>query len=193
MATHNTSSDAANTAVRAFLTEVGKLYLGHAFNIRSGKTKEIWRQIKEDEFKETCAYCGIASKQLQMEHLLMFNKYEIGLHHPGNIVPCCKKCNKRERKEKGSGFVGWEEHLKVKCMENESTASFQARRSKINRHMKKWDYPKFSIEEEQAIHVIANSLFENVKTEFEKAHNLYIKLHNTFVENNKEGKAVEKR
>ena len=41
MAVYNTTSDAANTVVRAFLTRVGEYYLGHTFNTGSGKGKLI--------------------------------------------------------------------------------------------------------------------------------------------------------
>lgn len=41
MAVYNTSSDSANTAVRAFLTKVGEYYWGKSFNTGSGKSKKI--------------------------------------------------------------------------------------------------------------------------------------------------------
>ena len=50
MTTYNTSSDAANTMIRAFLTKVGETYLGRSFNTGSGKGKEIWSRIKADTF-----------------------------------------------------------------------------------------------------------------------------------------------
>ena len=55
MAIHNTGSDAANTAVRAFLTRVGERYLGHGFNTGSGKGNQIWEDTK-DSFEGRCAY-----------------------------------------------------------------------------------------------------------------------------------------
>lgn len=45
MAVYNTPSDAANTAVRAFLTAVGELYYEESFNTGSGKGKEVWQPI----------------------------------------------------------------------------------------------------------------------------------------------------
>ena len=36
MAIYNTPADAANTAVRAFLTKVGEFYLDRSFNTASG-------------------------------------------------------------------------------------------------------------------------------------------------------------
>ena len=87
MAQYNTSYDAANTAVRAFLTKVGELYLGRSFNIGSGRARDDWEKIRDQMFQCRCAYCGMESERLQVEHLIMFNREQYGLHHPGNIVP----------------------------------------------------------------------------------------------------------
>jgi len=72
MTTHNTSSDAANTAVRAYLTTLGEKYLGHGFNTGSGKGKRIWEEIKES-FLNRCAYCDQEPNRLTIEHLVSFN------------------------------------------------------------------------------------------------------------------------
>ena len=40
MTAYNTGSDVANTAVRAFLTNVGEFYLERNFNIKSGRAKK---------------------------------------------------------------------------------------------------------------------------------------------------------
>ena len=93
MAIYNTGSDAANTMVRAFLTKIGESYLNHSFNTGSGKGKEIWREIK-NKFESKCAFCGKEFNELTIEHLIMFNRKECGLHHSGNVVPSCKSCNK---------------------------------------------------------------------------------------------------
>jgi hypothetical protein len=58
MAIHNTSADAANTAVRAFLTEVGETYWSKIFNTGTGSGKKIWEQIKNEVFNGCCCYCG---------------------------------------------------------------------------------------------------------------------------------------
>ena len=51
MAIHNTSYDAANTAVRAFLTKVGAKYLGRSFNTGSGSGESMWIKIKDKIFE----------------------------------------------------------------------------------------------------------------------------------------------
>ena len=114
MAVYNTASDSANTAVRAFLTKVGEHYLGYSFNTGSGKGKALWLSIRDSDFNSCCAYCGEKNDKLQIEHVLMFNRTEFGLHHPGNIIPCCKECNKRERLENKS-YCNWEQHLTKVC------------------------------------------------------------------------------
>ena len=56
MTTYKTSSDAANTMIKAFLTKIGEDYLGHYFNTGSGKGKEIRTGIKEKTFNKKCAF-----------------------------------------------------------------------------------------------------------------------------------------
>lgn len=175
MAIYNTSSDAANTAVRAFLTKVGEYYLTYCFNTGSKKGKEIWNNIKEKHFQSRCAYCGKKSDSLQIEHVLMFNKNECGLHHPGNIVPCCKQCNKREFKENKKEYTNWKEHLKMVCQRHEELEFFEVRKQKILDNFKQYNYPELNDNERQAIYVIANSLYENIKIELDKSLDLYKK------------------
>ena len=117
MAIHNTAFDAANTAVRAFLTKVGARYWGRTFNTGTGSGKVIWQEIKNDVFKERCCYCGKRVIKLQIEHLVMFNREEYGLHHPGNVAPVCSDCNKRKKDSDGK-HLSWEQHLKLICIQN---------------------------------------------------------------------------
>jgi len=123
MAIHNTAFDAANTAVRAFLTKVGSKYWGKTFNIGSGSGKTIWYEIKNEVFGGRCCYCGKRSEKLQIEHLVMFNRVEYGLHHPGNIAPVCSDCNRRSKNDTGE-HLSWEQHLKRVCKRNEGYEEF---------------------------------------------------------------------
>jgi len=177
MAVYNTPSDAANTAVRAFLTSVGEHYLGRSFNTGSGKGKEIWEQIRAN-FNNACAYCATHTK-LQVEHLVMFNRSEYGLHHPGNIVPVCKECNERQ-KDAQKDYISWEAQLALKCG-GESSDLFEQRRAKILDHIERFAYPKLTDQERHAIRVIAESLYENIKSESEKSLSMYRKLDEAFV------------
>ena len=180
MAVYNTISDSANTAVRAFLTKVGEHYLGHSFNTVSGKGKILWLSIREDDFNGCCAYCGEKNDKLQIEHVLMFNRTEFGLHHPGNVVPCCKACNKCERLEDKS-YCDWECHLLKVCESRGEVNEFEERKQRILDNFRKHKYPELNINEQHAIRVIASSLYENIKTESEKSLGLYKQLDEAFV------------
>jgi hypothetical protein len=180
MAVYNTTSDSANTAVRAFLTKVGEYYLGHSFNTASGKGKKLWDEIRYLDFHGSCAYCGEKNTLLQVEHVFMFNRTEFGLHHPGNVIPCCKQCNKRERHEDKT-YCDWEEHLFRICKMKGEITMFEKRKLRILHNFEKHNYPSLSENEKHAIRVIANSLYENIKTESEKSLELYKQLDSAFV------------
>lgn len=182
MAIYNTASDAANTAVRAFLTKVGEFYLERSFNTGSGRGKADWERIRDVVFDGHCAYCGESDTRLQIEHLLMFNRTEYGLHHPGNVVPCCKSYNKRERKDDGS-YTNWVEHLQVVCERRGESDLFSSRKGKIEKNIAEENYPNLDENEKHAIRVIANSLYENIKSESSKSLGLYKQLDEAFVEN----------
>lgn len=180
MAVYNTPSDAANTAVRAFLTSVGEHYLGRSFNTGSGKGKETWDSIRA-EFSHSCAYCAEEGK-LQIEHLVMFNRSEYGLHHPGNIVPVCKSCNERQ-KDQEKKYISWEAQLAIKCS-GDGNDVFKSRKNKIIEHIEKYKYPRLSSEEKHAIRVIAESLYENIKNESDKSLSMYRRLDQAFLKTN---------
>ena len=182
MAIHNTSYDAANTAIRAFLTKVGATYLGKTFNTGSGPGKTIWTKIKDEIFDGKCCYCGKVSDKLQIEHLIMFNREEYGLHHPGNTVPVCSDCNKRTKNEEGK-HLSWQEHLKYICQKNNDMSSFNEREKRIRVHFEKGEfaYPKLSDNEKHSIRVIAESLYGNIINETESSLSLYGKITKAFV------------
>ncbi|WP_415899264.1 HNH endonuclease [Neptuniibacter sp. QD48_11] len=181
MAVYNTASDSANTAVRAFLTKVGEHYLGHSFNTGSGKGKALWLSIRDEDFRNCCGYCGEKNDKLQIEHVLMFNRAEFGLHHPGNIIPCCKQCNKRERLEDKS-YCNWEQHLAKVCDNRGEPDKYEARRQRIIDNFKKHNYPELNSHEKHAIRVIASSLYNNIKTESDKSLDLYKELDKAFLQ-----------
>ena len=184
MAVYNTSSDSANTAVRALLTKIGEHYLDRSFNTGSGQGKKNWEDIRDRYFEGKCSYCERNDLKLQIEHLIMFNRNEYGLHHPGNIVPSCSDCNKR-RKDSGNNYLDWEGQLKQICIERNELDTFERRKSKILYHMNdsEYKYPNLSDTEKHAIRVIANSLYENIKMESDKSLKMYKELDQAFVNN----------
>lgn len=183
MAIYNTASDSANTAVRAFLTKVGEYYLGHSFNTGSGKGKELWAEIRDTHFASSCAYCGELKDKLQIEHVLMFNRTEYGLHHPGNTVPCCSSCNSRERNVDKT-YTDWASHLRTICERRGELNKLDLRKQAILDNFKRFKYPELNANEKHAIRVIAGSLYENIKTESEKSLSLYKQLDEAFVKSN---------
>ena len=183
MAIYNTDSDSANTAVRAFLTKLGEHYLERRFNTGSGKGKRDWLRIKESVFENRCAYCGITDVKLSMEHLVMFNRAECGLHHPGNIVPCCTPCNKRARDAEGR-YVDWKSHLILRSKPTaDSNSKYQERLDRILRHIADEGYPNLSSDEKKAIEILAQSLYDSVKAESSKALNIYSHLDQALIQN----------
>lgn len=167
MTTHNTPADAANTAVRAFLTKVGQEYLGRTFNKQQGRGRRDWLRIKDETFGGQCCYCGETREDLQLEHLLMFNRKECGLHIPGNVAPCCPACN--ERSKTSDKFVDWETHLQNVCGNRGEADQFQTRYQRIFDHIEAEGYPALTDEDWGSIRAIANALYDNTKIELEKA------------------------
>jgi hypothetical protein len=183
MAIHNTPSDASNTAVRAYLTAVGQKYLGYGFNTGSGKGKDIWVKIKKS-FRECCAYCGACPPKLTIEHLVSFNRDHGGLHHPGNIVPCCSSCNRR-RKEDGQEVI-WETHLEdVAKREGFSLEEFSKRKKRIQDHITEYKYPKLSDDEIAAIITIARSLYEEVSSKVRAGTELFWAIDSALIKKKK--------
>ena len=174
MAIHNTYHDSANTAVRAFLTKVGAYYNNQTdFNTHTGKGKKTWEQIKS-EFDYSCCYCGKKADNLTMEHLVMFNRKEGGLHHPENVVPCCIACNKRTNGQDKKP-IDWRKHLKTVAKED-----FEKRLKRIEGHIKKYKYPELTAAEQKAIIVIAESLYKNTLDEGARSYTLYLRLREEF-------------
>ncbi len=181
MAIHNTVLDAANTSVRAFLTKIGEYYLGRNFNTGTGKAKQDWEIIRDQIFEGKCAYCGKTNSKLQMDHLIMFNREQFGLHHPGNIVPACSNCNTRSKNNRGE-YNLWEDHLSYICEQNNEQEKFHPRWKKIKGHIStgQYAYPKLSEEENKTIRIIANDLYSKIKNEFDHVIELYKELDDSF-------------
>lgn len=181
MALYNTAYDAANTAVRAYLTKLGEYYFKRSFNTSSGRSLADWNKIRDLVFEGKCAYCGTTSSKLQMDHLIMFNREQFGLHHPGNVVPACAVCNKRTKSEHG-GHNSWERHLSVICELNNSKDQFFDRWNKIKHHFEtgEFAYPKLKESEVKAIRIIANNLYERIKGEFDASFQLFQELDKEF-------------
>ena len=179
MTTHNTASDAANTAVRAYLTALGAKYLGHSFDTGGGKGKKLWLQIQK-EFGHRCCYCDNEVQSPTREHLNSFNKTAGGLHHPGNVVPCCRACNRR-RKNDGME-VDWQTHLQdIVERDGHSITTLRERQHRIEKHIKEYEHPNLSDDEMAAICTIAESLYDAVSREVHRGTELYWAIHESMI------------
>lgn len=78
-------------------------------------------------------------------------------------------------------YCSWEEHLMKICQKKNELDMFEVRKRKILDNFERFGYPKLNDKEKHAIRVIANSLYENIKTESEKSLNLYKQLDEAFV------------
>jgi hypothetical protein len=162
---------------------VGELYLGRSFNTGSGAGARDWQEIRESVFASCCAYCGERHDRLQIEHVIMFNRTEYGLHHPGNCVPVCAACNKRGKDLEGQ-YLPWDLHIhSVGAERGHSAADIERRKERIRAHMTsgKFALPPLSEAEKHAIRVIAAALYDHVKAEMSKAQSLYAELRDAFV------------
>ena len=112
-----------------------------------------------------------------IEHLVMFNRTECGLHHPGNIVPCCKECNKRERNSERN-YLSWEEHL---LSMSENIDAYRTRKKKILNHIKSENYPNLTEDEKNALKAVCEHLYSSTKSELDKSLELYKNIDKTLV------------
>ena len=132
-------SDAANAAIRAVLTALGEEYHATHPSKVFGPTrfgKKLWGEIKAG-FKNRCAYCDRRFGKLlkaQQDHLVPINKDACGLHHPGNVVPCCRACQDRE-----FPLQPWDRHLRNRWPNPRTLAQ---RQRFIESHVAIWGYPK---------------------------------------------------
>lgn len=96
------------------------------------------------------------------------------------MVPCCNKCNKRERLPNKT-YCDWIQHLKIVCESRGENHLFKQRKQKILDNFKKHKYPNLNTNEKHAIRVISNSLYKNIKIESDKSLELYKQLDEAFV------------
>lgn len=71
-----------------------------------------------ESFGENCLYCGKTLEQDRsaVEHLNGMNRFQVGLHVPGNVAMACKRCNNEKRRDDQLPLLsdrenGWESFL----------------------------------------------------------------------------------
>jgi len=90
-------------------------------------------------------------------------------------------------RDKDGKHLGWEEHLKNVCVQNNDLQNFELRRNKILKHISEGEfaYPSLSKNEKHAIRVIAESIYQSITGEIDKSLKLYGKITEAFVVNPK--------
>jgi len=141
-------SDISNSAIRMLLQSAGAFYDEARGYKRFSTNRVEWKEVMKF-FSNSCCYCGVSLTEDNMtdDHLIPINKKSLGLHAWGNIVPCCRHCNKEKH------FGEWRAFLKTKS----STKLYKKRADAILRYQKKYKYsPNLELED------IANNLYEDV-------------------------------
>ncbi|MES2683151.1 MAG: HNH endonuclease signature motif containing protein [Pseudomonadota bacterium] len=140
-------SDLSNTAIRIFLQEVGNVYdKERGFEVFKPSVKQ--KNEVHRFFAGACAYCGtlLDGDLSTLDHLIPLNRTALGLHAWGNVISCCRGCNKEKQ------FKGWVEFLKLKA-----GTQFSQRESRISEFVSFYGYKP-----ELGLHAIARNLYEDV-------------------------------
>ena len=140
-------SDLSNTAIRIFLQKVGAFY-----DTERGFEPFIPTKRQKLEvhafFNDGCAYCGtlLNPDLATLDHLIALNRSDLGLHAWGNVVACCRICNKEKH------YRNWLDFLRVKAGEE-----FLARQERIEEFVSFYRYKP-----ELGLHTIAQNLYQDV-------------------------------
>ena len=117
---------------------------------------------------------------LQREHLVSPNQQSGGLHHPGNVVRCCRGCN--PRRQVGGKELVWEDHLAdIVDKQGHSINVLQERKKRILEHIARYDYPELSDKEVAAITAIAKDLYDRVSEDVNKGVTLSWSIHEDLI------------
>lgn len=140
-------SDLSNTAIRIFLQNVGSFYDTER-GLEPFKPTKRQKQEVYDFFKGCCAYCGeILNQDLStLDHLIPLNRTALGLHAWGNVVACCRHCNKDKH------FNNWVDFLRSKAGDQ-----FTTRYQRIEEFVSYYRYKP-----ELGLHTIAQNLYQDV-------------------------------
>jgi hypothetical protein len=191
MASNPGPADAANTAVRAFLWQAGAEVWGTRFNVKSKSGAKIWDDVKHNVFSGECIYCGVKDNSLRLdgsvvkltvEHIEMANRFQTGIHHPGNVGPACKSCQTRKTVENEP--ESW--RAVVRRVNENNPSVIEERIERISQHMTKGEYqlPILSNEQKAALSIICHRLYDDAADEVRGAVELYKALLTAFVKEN---------
>jgi HNH endonuclease len=98
-------ADIANTAVRIFLQEMGKLH-DEERGLHPYRKSDF--QVVRDFFGDRCCYCDTAFDErtaAHQDHLIPINRTNLGLDAWGNVVPACRECNNQKQGADWRAFI----------------------------------------------------------------------------------------
>ncbi len=176
--------NAAATAVRAYLAEIGSVYLGEVYDPKSDSFSEDAWTLTMSHFQQRCAYCNREGKslpkgvKLTREHLIETNQWQCGLHHPANVIPACSQCNVSRDRSKDGSRVGWEEHLQNLGRKHGWTpATVEKRRQHIQGFIDQGSYPAITGEEMAYLRKTAQKLYQDVLALCVSGRRGYVAIH----------------
>ena len=85
--------NAQNYMIRTILSNLGE----------ESFSEKDWEETKE-YFGNKCVYCGASDREIVRDHAVPINRYSIGEHKLGNIVPACRDCNSRKGEQDYAEF-----------------------------------------------------------------------------------------
>ena len=114
-ATGRAKSDVANKLVSMFLHEVSRrACLAGGLSL----SDPGYGDAVTFAFGHRCLYCGrdLEHDRAAVEHLNGMNRFQVGLHVPGNVAISCRRCNNEKRRDDRSPALscnqwGWESFL----------------------------------------------------------------------------------
>lgn len=130
-ATGRAKSDVANKLVSMFLHEVSRRAC-HAGGL--GVADPAYGDAVLVTFGHRCLYCGrdLEHDRVAVEHLNGMNRFQVGLHVPGNVAISCRRCNNEKRRDDllpalSCNQWGWESflfHDGTKCQQPCKTCGY---------------------------------------------------------------------
>lgn len=175
---------AAAMAVRAYLAEIGAVYIGEVYDYKRDSQSKVFWDWTLGYFDGRCAYCHTPSTSLPkgvkmtMEHLIEENQWQCGLHHPGNTVPACSACNGSRDTVKGGSRLTWEQHLhNLGKAKGWTPATIEKRRKLIQDFVKKGGYPELKPEEMAYLQTTARALYQDVIERVSSDVSGFVKIH----------------
>jgi len=130
-ATSRAKSDVANKLVSMFLHELSRKNSGA---LKLSVTDRPYAEDVASTFGSKCCYCArpLEEDRASVEHLDGMNRFQVGLHIPGNVIVACKRCNGEKRRDDQrhehilakSGWESFLSHDSTRCEASCKTCAY---------------------------------------------------------------------